>query len=72
MMTVEIILKDLNFSNIKLTSLKIKHITNLVEKYNKGTLQKSIYLTDKEVLFEEIKGIVLGYIPEINGIYYED
>ena len=72
MMTVQIILNELGFDVQKLSRAKIKYIELLVDLYNNNALQKSIYMTKKEVLIENVKGFLLGYSPVIKGLYYED
>ena len=56
----------------KVSKIKIKFLDNLVERYNSGYIQKSIYLSEEEVLIREAEGIIYGYLPEIEGIIYED
>ena len=34
--------------------------------------RRSIYFSYEEVLIKEAKGIIYGYLPEIDGIIYED
>ena len=35
-------------------------------------MRRSIYFSYEEVLIKEAKGIIYGYLPEIDGIIYED
>ena len=51
---------------------KIMLLNDLVERYNHGYMRRSIYFSYEEVLIKEAKGIIYGYLPEIEGIIYED
>lgn len=56
----------------KIVWLQIILLTSLVERYNHGYMRRSIYFSYEEVLIKEAEGIIHGYLPEIDGIIYED
>ena len=70
MMTIELALSKLN---VKLEATRIKDLQELIDLYNKGfEFRKSIYLTDEELFFRKAKGVIYGYLPEIEGIIYKE
>lgn len=72
-MTIEIALSKLNVKLEDTHPTKIKDLRELIDLYNKGfKFRRSIYLTDEELFFRKAKGIIYGYLPEIEGIVYEE
>lgn len=71
-MGTETLLIKLDVNSKELSKAKIMLLNDLVERYNSGYIQKSIYLSEEEVLIREAEGIIYGYLPEIEGIIYED
>lgn len=72
MITTETLLIKLNVNPKELSKAKIMLLNDLVERYNHGYMRRSIYFGYEEVLIKEAKGIIYGYLPEIEGIIYED
>lgn len=72
MMTVECLTAKLNVNQKELSKAKIMLLNDLVRMYNHGYMRRSIYFTYEEVLVKEAEGILHGYVPEIDGIIYED
>ena len=71
-MTIEIVLSKLNVKIEDVPVTRIKDLQELIDLYHKGIYRRSIYLTDEEVFFREAKGIIYGYLPEIEGIVYKE
>ena len=72
MMTVEIILNELDFNIKELSPFEVKCVELFVNLYNNHAQQRSTCMTEKEILIENVKGCLLGYSPIIKGLYYED
>ena len=72
MITTETLLIKLNVNPKEISKAKIMLLNDLVERYNHGYMRRSIYFSYEEVLIKESKGIIYGYLPEIEGIIYED
>lgn len=73
MMTIELALSKLNVKLEDVPATRIKDLQELIDLYNKGfEFRKSIYLTDEELFFREAKGVIYGYLPEIEGIIYKE
>lgn len=72
MITTETLLIKLNVNPKEISKAKIMLLNDLVERYNHGYMRRSIYFSYEEVLIKEAKGIIYGYLPEIEGIIYED
>mgnify|MGYP000795882676 CR=1 FL=1 len=72
MMTVECLTAKLNVNQKELSKAKIMLLNDLVRRYKHGYMRRSIYFTYEEVLIKEAEGILHGYLPEIDGIIYED
>ena len=72
MITTETLLIKLDVNPKELSNAKIMLLNDLVERYNHGYMRRSIYFSYEEVLIKEAKGIIYGYLPEIDGIIYED
>ena len=72
MITTETLLIKLDVNPKELSKAKIMLLNDLVERYNHGYMRRSIYFSYEEVLIKEAKGIIYGYLPEIDGIIYED
>lgn len=72
MMTVECLTAKLNVNQKELSKAKTMLLNDLVRRYNHGYMRRSIYFTYEEVLIKEAEGILHGYLPEIDGIIYED
>lgn len=72
MITTETLLIKLDVNPKELSKAKIMLLNDLVERYNHGYMRRSIYFSYEEVLIKEAKGITYGYLPEIDGIIYED
>ena len=69
-MTVETLIVKLGVNPKEISKAEIILLTSLVERYNHGYMRRSIYFSYEEVLIKE--GIIHGYLPEIDGIIYED
>lgn len=72
MMTVETLIIKLGVNPKEISKAEIILLTSLVERYNHGYMRRSIYFSYEEVLIKEAEGIIHGYLPEIDGIIYED
>lgn len=72
MMTIVIIISKLNVRLEDVSKPKIVMLQELIDIYNAGKLQKSNCLTNDEVFIRRAKGIIYGYLPEIEGIIYEE
>ena len=72
MITTETLLIKLDVNPKELSKAKIMLLNDLVERYNHGYMRRSIYFSYEEVLIKEAKGFIYGYLPEIDGIIYED
>ena len=72
MITTETLLIKLKVNPKEISKAKILLLNDLVERYNHGCMRRSIYFSYEEVLIKEAKGIIYGYLPEIDGIIYED
>lgn len=72
MMTVETLIVKLGVNPKEISKAEIILLTSLVERYNHGYMRRSIYFSYEEVLIKEAEGIIHGYLPEIDGIIYED
>lgn len=72
MMTVETLIIKLGVNPKEVSKAEIILLTSLVERYNHGYMRRSIYFSYEEVLIKEAEGIIHGYLPEIDGIIYED
>lgn len=72
MITTETLLIKLNVDPKEISKAKIMLLNDLVERYNHGYMRRSIYFSYEEVLIKEAEGIIHGYLPEIDGIIYED
>lgn len=71
-MTVETLIIKLGVNPKEISKAKILLLNDLVRSYNLGYIRKSIYLCDEEVLIREAEGVIYEYLPEIEGIIYED
>ena len=71
-MTIETVLNKFNVKLEDVPAIRIKDLQELIDLYHKGIYRRSIYLTDEEVFLKEAKGIIYGYLPEIEGIVYEE
>ena len=67
MMTVETLIIKLGVNPKEISKAELILLTSLVERYNHGYMRRSIYFSIKEA-----EGIIHGYLPEIDGIIYED
>ena len=72
LMTVETLIVKLGVNPKEISKAEIILLTSLVERYNHGYMRRSIYFSYEEVLIKEAEGIIHGYLPEIDGIIYED
>lgn len=72
MMTLEILITKLDINPKEMSRANALLLEDLVRRYNLGYVRKSIYLSKEEVLIREAEGIVHGYLPEIEGIVYDD
>ena len=72
MMTVETLIIKLGVNPKEVSKAEIILLTSLVERYNHGYMRRSIYFSYEEVLIKVAEGIIHGYLPEIDGIIYED
>lgn len=72
MMTVETLIIKLGVNPKEISKAELILLTSLVERYNHGYMRRSIYFSYEEVLIKEAEGITHGYLPEIDGIIYED
>ena len=72
MMTVETLIIKLGVNPKEISKAEIILLNSLVERYNHGYMRRSIYFSYEEVLIKEAEGIIHGYLPEIDGIIYED
>ena len=68
-MTVETLIIKLGVNPKEVSKAEIILLTSL---YNHGYMRRSIYFSYEEVLIKEAEGIIHGYLPEIDGIIYED
>ena len=71
-MTLEILITKLDINPKEMSRANALLLEDLVRRYNLGYVRKSIYLSKEEVLIREAEGIVHGYLPEIEGIVYDD
>ena len=62
-MTVETLIIKLGVNPKEISKAELILLTSLVERYNHSY---------EEVLIKEAEGIIHGYLPEIDGIIYED
>lgn len=72
MMTVETLIIKLGANPKELSKAKIMLLNDLVRSYNLDYIRKSIYLSKEEILLREAEGVIYEYLPEIEGIIYED
>lgn len=72
MMTVESLIAKLNVNPKELSQAKVMILNDLVKSFNHGYMRRSIYFSYEEVLVKEAEGILQGYVPEIDGIVYEE
>lgn len=71
-MTVESLIAKLNVNPKELSQAKVMLLNDLVKSFNHGYMRRSIYFSYEEVLVKEAEGILQGYVPEIDGIVYEE
>lgn len=72
MMTIETLIIKLSVNPKEISKIKMALLKDLVRSYNLGYMRKSIYLSKEEILLREAEGVIYGYLPEIEGIIYED